>query len=169
MPHSTTNLLRRMLWRAPAVGLAALLVAATASGASAAIALEQTVATAGSTTTGTTLVVTVPAAGVAADDTLIVVVAIDPASGSVSCDDTGGNTYTVDVDIPNGSGTTGVRTVILSALVTTPLASGDTITVTHPSVAARAVAVYEFSGVGMLDMVAGATGNDANPSSGDTP
>jgi cysteine-rich repeat protein len=169
MRHVASSLPGRISWRlAAAVPAVALLVAATAAEAPAAIALVQTVGTAGSQATGTTLTVTVPAGGVAADDTLIVAVAMDPASGPVSCDDTAGNTYAVDADVQNGSGTSGVRTVVLSALVTGALAPGDTITVTHPSVAARAVTVTEFSGVSILDESASATGNDTSPSSGDT-
>src|SRR6266850_1693611 len=58
-----------------------------------------------------------------------------------------------------GSGTNGVRTIILSALVTNALLAGDAITVVHPSVDARAMSVSEFSGVSILDQTATATGN----------
>src|SRR2546426_671131 len=45
---------------------------------------------------GTSVFVTVPAAGVAAGNTVIVTFAMDPASGTVSCADSKGNTYTQD-------------------------------------------------------------------------
>src|SRR4029079_8284092 len=94
-------------------------------------------------------------------------------SGTVSCVDTKGNSYTVDTDVMNGTSGSGdgVRTVILSAPITTALVSGNTITVTHPSVSARAVSVNEFSGLissGRLDRFASATGSSASPSSGTT-
>src|SRR5262245_9487860 len=140
----------------------------TPSEASAAIAFVQTIGTIGSGSTGTTLTVTVPAGGVAATDTVFVSVSIDPSAGTVSCTDSGGNTYTVDVDVQNGSGTSGVRTILLSSLITTPLNAGDTITVTHPSVDSRAISVSEFSGVSTLDRTASATGSSASLSSGAT-
>jgi len=126
------------------------------------------VGTAGNATAGTTIAVTVPAAGVAANNTVIVTFAMDPAAGTVSVADTRGNTYTSNADIVNGSGTSGVRTVILSARVTTALTSGNTITVTFPSVAAKAVSVNEFSGIAagnVLDRTSTATGTSTAPTS----
>ncbi|TMA80782.1 MAG: hypothetical protein E6J72_07360, partial [Deltaproteobacteria bacterium] len=96
---------------------------------------------------------TVPAGGVAANDTIIVTLAMDPAADSsdpthpAGVTDTKGNTYTKDADVTIGSGTSGVRTVVFSAPVGTALVSGNTITVTHPSAAAKAVSVSEFSGL----------------------
>jgi len=135
------------------------LVALTASEAPAAIGFVQLIGTNGTGATTTTLAVTVPAGGVAANNKVVVALAINPAVGATSCTDTGGNTYAVDADVSNGSGTSGVRTVVLSALVTTPLNAGDTITVTFPSVGASAVSMNEFSGVSTLDQTASGTGN----------
>jgi len=89
------------------------------------------------------------------------------AAGTVSAAD-GVNTYTVAANVTNASH---VRTVILSAQNVTALASGATITVTHPSVAARALSANEFSGVSKtaaLDQTSAASGTDTNPSSGST-
>src|SRR5207249_950610 len=95
------------------------------------------IGTAANETTSTTTTITTTQA-VAVGNTIIIMFAMDPGSGAVSVSD-GHNTYTLDKDIPSGSGTSGVRTVVFSALVTTTqLASGSTITITHPSVAAKA-------------------------------
>jgi hypothetical protein len=136
-----------------------------------AIGFVKEIGNAGDTTTGTALSVAVPAAGVAAGNTLIVTFAMDPTSGTVSCGDSQGNLYTKDADITNGSGTAGVRTVVCSGVVVTPLGTGDTVTVTHPTVAARTMSVNEFTGVaptGAVDRTATATGTSNAPSSGFT-
>ncbi|MHB8465501.1 MAG: hypothetical protein ACYDD7_11790, partial [Acidimicrobiales bacterium] len=95
---------------------------------------------------GTTNSVTVPASGVPAGHTLVVSVAVEQTSsgGTVTATDSAGNTYSVDVDIANG---TAVRTVILSAPVVTALSSGNTVTVTTPANNATVVSVAEFSGI----------------------
>jgi YD repeat-containing protein len=119
--------------------------------------------------TGTSIAATVPAGGVAAGNSIIVSLAMDPASGTVSCTDTASNTYTLDRDQINGSGTSGVRTVILSAHNVTALVNGNTITCTHPSLAARAVSASEFSGLlasGAKDQATSATGSGTSPNSG---
>src|SRR6185295_781059 len=94
-----------------------------------------------------------------------------PVVNDVTCADNGGggtpNAYTKDADIRNGSGTSGVRTVVFSAPVTTALASGKTITVTFPSVTAKAVSVNEFSGLltsGYVDQSGTSTGTSTAPS-----
>src|SRR5262245_27543159 len=139
-------------------------LAAMRSDASAAITFVKQVGANDSKATGTTIAVTVPAAGVATGNRLLVTFAMDPASGPISCGDTRGNVYAVDADVTNGSGTTGVRAVVLSAPVVTALAAGDLITITHPSVEARAMSVSEFSGLGARDRSATATGNSKTPS-----
>src|SRR5919198_6203076 len=140
-PEPGAALMRRPLWALLVLPVA--LRGLPASEAQAAIAFVKNVGTNGSTTTGTTLGVTVPVGGVQAGDTLIVTFAMDPQSGTVSVADSKGNAYTSNADVQrggNGSGN-GVRTVVLSAPVTKALTAGDLITVTHPSVAARAVSV----------------------------
>jgi type II secretory pathway pseudopilin PulG len=127
-----------------------------------------------STTTGTTISVTVPAGGVAAGNTIIVSFATDPTNtptGAVTVADTKGNTYTKDADIANGTGTSGVRTVVFSAPVTTALVSGNTITVTYPSAAAKAVSVCYANGLisaSRVDVTHTGTGNNTDPTSGAT-
>ncbi len=161
-----------MARRLPAVlfSLATLLLG-TSSWSMAAISFIKTINATSSTTTGTSLTITVPALGVAAGNRAIVTIALNPSTGTVACGDTGGNSYAVDSNVANGSATTGVRTVILSAQVTTALVSGNTITCTHPSVTARALSAHEFSGLATsatVDKVATATGNNTAPSSGAT-
>jgi len=116
----------------------ALCAALFAAPAAAQIAFVKNINVASSKTSGTSLAITVPVAGVAVGNSIIVSFAMDPATGTVSRTDTASNSYAVDRDQLNGSGTSGVRAVILSAHNVTALASGDTITCTHPSVAARA-------------------------------
>jgi cysteine-rich repeat protein len=161
---------RRLGLGRPVVALA-LGLALHAAKADGAIALVKSVGTAGNRTTSTSTSVAVPAAGVAAGGTLLVTLALDPASGAVSCADAAGNVYAKDLDVTNGSGTTGVRSVVFSAPVGSALAAGALITVTHPSVAAKALSVSEFSGLsasGPLDRSATATGNSVAPSAGPT-
>src|SRR5207249_1995537 len=102
---------------------------------------------------------------------------MDPATctsgtctGSVTYADSKGNTYTKDADFTNGSGTSGVRTVVFSAPVTTALVNGNTITVTYPTATAKAVSVNEFSGLATaaFDKTASAKNTSTTPSSGST-
>jgi hypothetical protein len=136
------------------------------------IALVRTLPTNSSKASGTSIAVTLPAGTtVAAGNSLIVSLAMDPATGTVSCTDSASNSYAVDQSIANGSGTSGVRTVILSAHNVNALASGSTITCTHPSLAARVISVSEFSGLSASsakDQATGATGSGTSPSSGNT-
>src|SRR5437867_3359968 len=79
---------------------------------------------------------------------------MDPNTGTVSATDTQGNTYTVDKDNNINSGaTTGVRTVVLSAHVKTALVSGNTVTITHPSVTARAASACYVGGLATVSRV----------------
>ncbi|TMA70566.1 MAG: hypothetical protein E6J69_02285, partial [Deltaproteobacteria bacterium] len=139
----------RLVWGRLRWAMAAplLLVPLIPSGARATITPVKNVGTAANETSGTTISVTVPAAGVALGNTVIVTFAMDPASGTVSVADTQGNTYTKNADVTNGSGTSGVRTVVFSSTITTALVSGSMITVTHPTVTAKAVSANEFSGL----------------------
>lgn len=164
------SLVRRLPYPRWVAGLALLILGATVrpAPAGAQITFIQDVGTAGLATTGTTMTVTVPAAGVSVDDTLFVAVALDPTAGPVTCTDTGGNLYAVDADVQNGDTGSGVRAIVFSALIETPLDPGDTITVTHPAVAARTMTVHEFAGVSLADQVATDVGGDGAPNSGAT-
>src|SRR5947207_2012003 len=151
-----------------AIVLGAALQLAHAPQAFAAIAFVKNVGFLADNTTGTTSSVTVPAGGVAFGHTVLVSLAIDPVAGAVSCTDTQGNSYSVVIDFSNGSGTTGVRSVVFSARIVTALVPGNTITVTHPSVDVRAVSMNEFSGIGFVDRTHTAAGINVTPSSGST-
>ncbi|HEV8722982.1 MAG TPA: malectin domain-containing carbohydrate-binding protein [Candidatus Binatia bacterium] len=134
------------------------------------ITLVKTITPNSNKTTGTSIALTIPAGGIAAGNSIILSFAMDPATGTVSCTDTASNSYANDGDVVNGSGTSGVRTVILSSHNVTALASGNTITCTHPSVAARALGASEFSGLfasGAKDQATSAVGQSTTPSSGD--
>src|SRR3989442_3478381 len=141
------------------------------SEAQAAIAFVQNVGVGGNTVAGTSVSVTLQGSvSVAVGDALIVTFVMDPAAGAVSCADSRGNSYSVDADVTNGSGPSGVRTVVCSASVATALGNNDTITVTHPLATSKALSVNEFSGLraSALDKTAGATGNSTTPASGAT-
>ena len=113
----------------PARLLAGILVALAlaAPQAAHAIAFVQNLGTAAiGNPSGTTLPFTLTTA-VPAGDTVIVSFAVDPKTGAVSCADSKGNAYVADVDVTNGSGTSGTRAVVLRAAVTTALAVGGTV------------------------------------------
>ncbi len=136
--------------------------------ADAAISYVQNLGTYASTSSSSSTTVSI-GSSVTAGNSIIVTIAIDyDNSGSVSCSDSRGNSYTVDVDQIYSSY---VRTIVCSAHNVTALSSGDTITVSHPSAAPRAVSVHEFSGLaptGTLDRTASATGSSSSFSSGST-
>ena len=86
--------------------------------------------------------------GVAGGDSIIVALSTGSsgATGAVSCSDTQGNTYTVDVDIPVSSTTP--RLAICSAHNVIALSGADTITVTFPSNGnSERASANEFSGL----------------------
>jgi hypothetical protein len=119
-----------------------------------------------SKTSGTSLVITTTAA-VSAGDDIIVAFASDSSTGAVSVADSAGNSYTSAADINNPSG---VRTVIFVAYHVNALPSGSTITITHPSVTARAAVASVFRGLlsAGLDRTHTGTGSSTSPSSGAT-
>jgi prepilin-type N-terminal cleavage/methylation domain-containing protein len=125
---------------------------------------------ANSTTTGTSISVTVPWGGVAAGNTIIITFAMSSQTGPVTASDSESNTYSNDADV---NYTNYVRTVVLSAPVTTALKTSDTIKVTCPSVSLKAVSVYYISGLvssSRVDKISTNYGNSNRnfPSSGDT-
>ncbi|MDX2169044.1 MAG: hypothetical protein SF182_18395, partial [Deltaproteobacteria bacterium] len=137
----------------------------SATAASATIAHVKTIAiNSTKASAGTSIAVTVPAAGVAAGNSIILTFAMDEEVGTVSATDSKGNIYTADASVAAN----GVRTVILAAHNVLALTSGNTITVTHPSVTARALAANEFSGIltpSPLDRTKTAVGTGTVPSS----
>src|SRR6185436_10126944 len=99
--------------------------------------------------------------------------AMDPGTvGPVSVSDVSGNTYTLDADIANGSGTSGVRTLIFSAPVNTALASGDAVTVTFAaSTAVKAMQVNSVAGLisaSRVDKVKTGTGSSGTATTGNS-
>ena len=111
-------------------------------------------------TTGTTLIITVPAGdNIPVGHTLIVRTLMDFSAGAPTIADTRGNTYTRDRTAPNGGST--MRGAIFSCRITVALQSGDAITVTSASLAARTAVVDEFANVLtpiVVDAQTGATG-----------
>lgn len=97
-----------------------------------------------SKTSGTTI--NTPGMTMAVGDIALVVFACDPAAGSVTVADSGGKlgTFTVEQDLANGSGTSGVRIVVAWSFCTT--AGTAQATVTHPSLAARIVRILKIAG-----------------------
>jgi len=112
------------------------------------IAAPVTIATAGNRTASTTLQSTTFSQAVPVGNTLIVSVAMDPNSGSVSLSDGKGNVYTADADVTNGSGTSGVRTLVFSAPITFALTTSDRITATFgTSTTSKALSVHSVAGL----------------------
>ena len=133
------------------------------------------IGTATSTISGSTIAVTVPAGGVAVNRTVILAIAMDPLGApgtTVKVTDTRGNSYMTDREVINGSGATGVRTLVFSAPVITALQGGDLITVTFGiPIAAKAVSAFDVNGLSVAslrDQTASATGSSSSPTSGST-
>src|SRR5262245_4635013 len=150
-------------------GLVASLVLLVAGGARAAITTPTLVGSLGVQTTGTTLAVTNAGATIPVGSTVIVTVAMNPVAGTISCADSAGNTYSLDVNATNGSGTDGVRAALFSTRVTSAIPTGGTITVTHPSDDRRAMVVMQTAGLlspNPLDQTANGTGSGTVVSSG---
>jgi hypothetical protein len=119
---------------------------------------------------GTTLALS--PSGLTANNTILIAFSMDSATGTVSCTDnaTIPNAYTVDVDVNGGGTGTTCRTCIIRANLVT-ITSLTTITITHPSVTARAAVASEFSGIDLLtplDKSAGVAGSSTAASSGAT-
>jgi hypothetical protein len=128
------------------------------------------IGTAANRTSSATTTITTTGA-VAAGNSIIVAFAMDPATGTVSCSDSASNTYNNDVDVTNGAATLGVRTVIFSTHNVAALSSGGTITISHPTVTAKAASAIMVTGLAMtstLDRTASATGLSTTPASGST-
>lgn len=118
-------------------------------------------------TTGTTLSVTVGASGVAAGNNILVGLTMDQTAGAVSCSDSAGNLYSVEVDLNNG---TDLRTLIVAADNVAGLVNGNSISCTHPSTGnARNLSVETVAGIsGPFDQKTGSSGSSTTPSSGTT-
>lgn len=123
---------------------------------------------------GTSLTVSVTSS-VAVNNTVIVAAVLyaysGPYAGTATVSDSAGNTYTDDADVSQ-SGSTGERTVVFSAPVTSALSPGDTITITFSGggyyANASAFAVSGLVAASRVDQSATATGTSGSPSSGNT-
>lgn len=102
-----------------------------------------------SKTAGTTLAVTVSSP--TANNTYLIAFAMDSAAGTISATDnaTVPNTYTVDKDLNPGGSATTVRMAIIRANLVT-VTSLTTVTITLPSVTAKAAVVVEFAGPDLI-------------------
>jgi hypothetical protein len=115
-------------------------------------ALVQTIGKNNSKSSGTTLVITNGATATIVGNLICVgfVMRCDTSTdpgGTVSCADSAGNTYAVDVQKSNADTGGGVRVVIFSSITAHALpATTGTITITHPSITPRAAIAVEFSG-----------------------
>jgi hypothetical protein len=138
------------------------LAAVRAVPSSAAVSFVRHVGTASCGATSDT--VTVSAAGVSKGHTLVIrFLYRGTSTGAVTATDSRANIYTVDADAPGS----GVRSIVLSAYVSTALVPNDTITLYHPSGDATAVMIDEFSGIASTDRVdatATASGWSTTPS-----
>lgn len=109
---------------------------------------------------------------VAVGNTIVVAVAMDPNSATTVIVGDGHNNYTLNADVTQGSGTTGVRTVIFSAPVKTALTTSDSITVTFDTnVQYKCVDVLSVSGLVVAsptDQSHTGTGVNTSPNSGST-
>jgi hypothetical protein len=142
-------------------------VFAGASLAQAQVSLSS-IGTAASKTTGTSITITTTST-VSLGNSIIVAFSMDPATGTISVTDSAANTYVVEVDVTQSSGSNnGVRTLIISAHSVNALASGSTITISHPSVDAKAASAIRVSGLSLspLDRTQTAIGTNTSPSSG---
>lgn len=126
--------------------------------------------TAVSKSANTFLATTTFNSGVHPGSSIIVAFAMDDdgaSPGTVSCADTAGTVYTKDVDRSSGGTGTGARVVIFSAH-NLPITSVGIVTITHPSVTARAMFWFLVVGIDKVDQTASATGSGTSPSSGVT-
>jgi hypothetical protein len=90
---------------------------------------------------------------VTAGNSLIVAITMDAVNGAVTCSDTQGNSYQLDLDTGGNGSTDGVRVLVFSAHDVEAMAAGsDAIIASHPQ-ATRAMAVYQFSGLVVVDPV----------------
>ncbi|MEW5852533.1 MAG: hypothetical protein AB2A00_27350 [Myxococcota bacterium] len=89
----------------------------------------------------------------------------DPSGGTITASDSRGNTYSTDLDVRSQNQ---VRAFMFSANTTTALVPGDTISVTFPSVTAKAMTVAYFSGLaqtGAVDVTTSTTGSGTSVTS----
>lgn len=124
--------------------------------------LSATIGTQNTKTPAATTTVITTTAATAAGESILVAFGMDPAAGTVSAVDSASNTYTIQEEVTNGSGTAGCRVVVLAKHDAAALSSGGTITITHPSCAVRvaSAAAFALDGPGAKVTSTTLTGND---------
>jgi hypothetical protein len=119
-----------------------------------------------SVSANSSITATVDAMGVAAGDTITVSVATGTFAGPAACSDNRGNVYAVVADRNTGSG----RLFVCSAVASTTLAAGDTVTASYPGFSGVSVisvnAISHLASTGTVDQSTANSGNNANPTSG---
>jgi hypothetical protein len=128
------------------------------------------VASATASTSKTTISLPVAAPGVTAGHTLVVSLLLSSTTsltGTVSAQDTAGNSYVLARDVNDGSA--GDRSVVLVGINVRALAAGATITLNYPSSAETHITADEFAGVTAIDTSAGASATTTSFSSGTAP
>lgn len=128
------------------------------------------IGTAQSKTTGTTLVITTTAAVTAGDAIFVAFVADDTGSDIVSVTDQVGNAYTQIAFEENGGD---IRSYVYANFNAIALPAGNTITITHASMTARAATASVFRGLHLtaaaaVDEYADDNGGGTNPNSSAT-
>jgi hypothetical protein len=128
------------------------------------------VASATAASSKTTISLPVAAPGVTAGHALVVSMLLSSTTsltGTVSAQDTAGNSYVLARDVNDGSA--GDRSVVLVSVNVKALAAGSTITLNYPSSAETHISADEFAGVTAVDTSAGASGTTTAFSSGTAP
>jgi PKD repeat protein len=130
-----------------ALGAALLTLPAARPAAAAVLSHQRQIAVGGNTTSGASFSLNLPSgASTVAGRHLVVAYLFSGTSGEsvTSLADTKGNAYKIDV-VKGNVGTSGLKAIIASAKITSPISAGDTITVTQSAVTTyHAMQLYEF-------------------------
>src|SRR4030095_4406851 len=155
------QMMGRRTWSVVAIARVAIGIAAALSMSSrdvdAAIGTPQAVGSFGDRTASTTTQA-IFTTNIPVGSTVIVTIALNPVAGTITCSDPRGNTYAVDVDVTQGTGTSGVPSAVCSARVTTAIQAGDLMTVGHTSNSRRAIVVMSVTGLAVNPVDKTATG-----------
>jgi PKD repeat protein len=130
-----------------ALGAALLALPAARPAAAAVLSHQRQIAVGGNATSGASFSLSLPSgASTVAGRHLVVAYLFSGTSGEsvTSLTDTKGNAYQIDV-VKGNVGTSGLKAIIASAKITSPISAGDTITVTQSAVTTyHAIQLYEF-------------------------
>ena len=117
-------------------------------------------ATSNSKTAGTTLTLQTFSAAYGVGDVLVAHLAMDPATGPVTFSAPILGTWTAwttEQDIAQGSGTSGVRSIVAWCVSLAAISGNPNVPVTHPSVTARAGRVLQVTGADSTTPVRGSS------------